>query len=402
MGRRRRKKGCIINIFMTIILLCLIGVAVHLYLGENGQKVKRAVEAVVKPQKIPFQEIKIEEEALDQKYYYQQLGEKDREAYKEILQGVKENQKEIYVHSGDAQKANALFQQVLKDFPEVFWCEGTTSATQYEGKESYTVVSPVYLYDEEAKEVMKAKIAEGAAEYLEKMPENGSDYEKILCAYETIVSLVDYDQKADDNQNIYSVFVNKRSVCAGYSKAFQYLMEQMGIFCTYVTGTVTDGQNHAWNLVKCNEDYYYVDVTWGDPVFLKTEDSQAQKNISYDYMCCNDVQLFQTHTPDDEVPLPECTSMKDNYYVVNDMYYESYDSNEALKKMNEIISARGDSMVMKFADENVYREAHDDVFQNVIKRAVQNLAEWYRLSEVKYRYVDDARLNKIVIYWQYE
>ena len=85
--------------------------------------------------------------------------------------------------------------------------------------------------------------------------------------YDPVVDEVDYDESAPDNQNIYSIFVNRQSVCAGYSKATQYLLEQLGVFRTYVTGKTTEGGNHAWNLVKCNGDYYYVDTTWGDPVF---------------------------------------------------------------------------------------------------------------------------------------
>ena len=74
------------------------------------------------------------------------------------------------------------------------------------------------------------------------MPAKDTDYQKILYVYEYIVNTVDYDLEAADNQNIYSVFVNRRSVCAGYSKATQYLLERLGVFCTYVTGTTLDGQ----------------------------------------------------------------------------------------------------------------------------------------------------------------
>ena len=71
--------------------------------------------------------------------------------------------------------------------------------------------------------------------------------------------------------SIYSVLQNGESVCAGYAKTMQYLAGKAGIFVTYVTGTATDPdtgetQDHAWNLVKCDGKYSYVDTTWADPV----------------------------------------------------------------------------------------------------------------------------------------
>ena len=219
------------------------------------------------------------------------------------------------------------------------------------------------------------------------------------------MNTVDYELEAEDNQNIYSVFVNKRSVCAGYSKAMQYLLDKLGVFCTYVTGKTEGGQSHAWNLVICEGDYYYVDVTWGDPVFMEQEGKeagQAEKDyIGYDYMCCDDEELFRTHIPDEETILPACTSKEWNYYVVNGMYYEHYDNEETLKVMNDVISAGGSSVTFKYADEEVYAQARQDIFSDVLHRAAQNLAQWYGLSQVRYSYIDDEKLNKIIIYWEY-
>lgn len=118
-------------------------------------------------------------------------------------------------------------------------------------------------------------------------------------------------------------------------------------------------------------------------------------------MCCNDEQLFMTHTPDDTVELPVCTKMDANYYVVNGMYYETYDSAKILEQMNEVISAGENPAVIKFADEKLYQEAHDDILENVVKSAARNLAEWYGLTQVSYQYMDEEQLNKITIYWEY-
>lgn len=396
--RKKGKKGKLF--FAFVLLVCIVG-----YLSYIGMGVKyEAKKVVLDTIEVPFQEVHLSEDELAGKYYYLQLGEKERRGYREIVQGVKDQLTEIYVHMEDADKTNELFRYVLKDFPEIFWCEGTIVSTSYEGAENYTVLKPQYLYDKGTREAMSKEIEEAVNECLAGISPEADDYQKILYVYELIVNTVEYDMEASDNQNIYSVFGKKRSVCAGYSKATQYLLERLGVFCTYVTGSTTGGQSHAWNLVNCNGDYYYVDTTWGDPVFQAAGGVNISvcDNISYDYMCCDDTELFRTHAPDQDVKLPACTKLDYNYYVVNGMYYTEYDSDTALLNMNEIILQRGNPVVLKFADSNLYNQAREDVFENVIKRAAQNLAEWYGLTEVKYQYTDEADLNKITVYWQYE
>lgn len=404
--RRRRKRGCLHTAATMVGLLCLAvaSFCITYGIGFKPDVVKEIERELTGPEEIPFQEAVIQEDEIGQKYYYQQLNEADRLTYREILEGLKENTEEIYIHASKAERANEIFQFILKDCPEIFWCDGTITATSYEGEEPYTVLRPTYAYDGGEKEQMKAQIEAQASQCLAEIRSDESDYNKIVYVYEYIVNTVDYDLEAPDNQNIYSVFIHQRSVCAGYSKAAQYLLERLGVFCTYVTGTTSGGQNHAWNLVKCEGNYYYMDVTWGDPVFQASEgeDVSQFQLISYDYMLCDDTELMKNHTPDRDVALPACTMMNRNYYMMNNMYYTSYDPDLALMRMNDVISKGGNPVVLKFASDAIYEEARDDVFENIIKTAAQNLADWYGLMEVRYQYMDEPELNKITIYWQYE
>lgn len=404
MGRRKKRSGGCLTVILGILTICL-GILIAVLFLSQYEKLGGEVEQSVTGEKIPYQQIEdIHEEELE-RYYFGQLTEGDQMVYLEILQGIRENKEEIYVHSKDAMKTNVLFQNVLRDYPGIFWCDGSTTATAYSGDESYTVLKPGYLYDMTEREMRQEEIDAQVQTCLAGIDMGASDYEKILYVYEYIVNTVDYDLDAEDNQNIYSVFVNKRSVCAGYSKAMQYLLDKLGVFCTYVTGKTEGGQSHAWNLVICQGDYYYVDVTWGDPVFMEHEGEETGRAgkdyIGYDYMCCDDEELLRTHIPDEETILPACTSKEWNYYVVNGMYYEYYDNEETLKVMNDVISAEGSSVTFKYADEELYAQARQDIFSDVLHRAAQNLAQWYGLSQVRYSYIDDEKLNKIVIYWEY-
>lgn len=405
--RRRKRSGClqvILILLVSMFFICFGIVIAGTFFSKEINIEEQVREGLTQKEEIPYQQVEDTGEETARKYYFEQLDEEEQMVYLEILQGIRDNTGEIYVHCGDAKQTNALFQDVLKDYPEIFWCDGTTTATSYGGDEEYTVLEPVYTYDMAERGRRQAEIDMAVSECLAGIDHAASDYEKILYIYDYIVDTVDYDLESEDNQNIYSVFVNHRSVCAGYSKAAQYLLERLDVFCTYVTGITESGQSHAWNLVICDGDYYYVDTTWGDPVFQEQEGEEAQKGVdyvSYDYMCCDDEELFRTHTPDADLVLPACTKMDRNYYVVNGMYYEQYSSEEALKVMNDTISGQGNPVVLKYANAEVYSQAHGDIFENVIHRAAQNLAQWYGLSQVKYSYIDDDRLNKIVIYWEY-
>lgn len=405
--RKRRKKKTLILILICILL---IGIAAAERIGyiDMEQFISNKQEA------IPYQKVSKTAEENTEKYYYRQLPEEQKQVYREILEGVRNHTEEIYVHDTDADETNQIFRKLMKDQPDIFWCDGTATATTHKGTESYTVLKPKYFYTTKESQTMQTEITQAAAKWLAGLDADADEYQKILYVYEKIVDEVDYDESAPDNQNIYSIFVNRQSVCAGYSKATQYLLEQLGVFCTYVTGKTTEGGNHAWNLVKCNDDYYYVDTTWGDPVFQQeegedisrdtnqeTDTSGNKTNISYDYMCCDDTQLFQTHILDKDTQMPECSKMDCNYYVVNGMYYTQYDAEQALGAMNQTIWTKKSATTFKFSDNAVYQQAHDDIFQKELAKAAQNLADYYGLSQVKYQYIDDPRLHKIVIFWQY-
>ena len=85
------------------------------------------------------------------------------------------------------------------------------------------------------------------------------------------------------NQSAYSALVNDSTVCAGYARAFQYLMQQLGVPCYYCTGYA--GENHAWNIIKLNDGFYNVDTTWDDTgsgtydYFNKTDSDYASSHI---------------------------------------------------------------------------------------------------------------------------
>ena len=139
---RRRKKSCFTVAGLTVLATVLLG-AVLFFVWQEGEGFFGALPA--QEEEVPYQQVSLEEGSLEDKYYYGQIPEEDQKAYQEVLEGLREHQEEIYVHCEKAERANELFALVLKDFPEIFWCDGRVTATAYSGGEPYTVLEPRYL-----------------------------------------------------------------------------------------------------------------------------------------------------------------------------------------------------------------------------------------------------------------
>ena len=164
---------------------------------------------------------------------------------------------------------------------------------------------------------------------------------------------------APDNQNICSVFLNNRSVCQGYSKATQLLLNRMGVECTLVTGVVNTTEGHSWNLVKMDGDYYHLDTTWGDASYqsIEGEDEEWLRNldiVNYDYFGVSTSEIQKTHVIDNPIELPNCTASACNYYVREGCLLSGPDRD----KLGSILSShpivRDGSTIVKCTDRLTY------------------------------------------------
>lgn len=268
----------------------------------------------------------------------------------------------------DEESIDKIFQCVLSDHPELFYVDGY-SYTKYSRGTTLTAVefSGTYNVDLDTA-VERAETIELAAEQiLSGIPAEASDYDKVKYVYDTLIRQTDYDLNAADNQNIYSVFAGRSSVCQGYAKATQYLLNRLGVECTLVLGTVETGEGHAWNLVKVNGNYYYVDTTWGD-VSYQMEDTPsgeeagdgsgriAMPEINYDYLNVTTAELLRTHSIGGQVPMPLCVATEANYYVREGAYFTFYDREQMEALFRKALEEGRADVTIKCADEPCYRE----------------------------------------------
>ena len=128
-----------------------------------------------------------------------------------------------------------------------------------------------------------------------------TDYEKIKLVHDYLVDSIEYDSSIskDHIYDIYGALVSRECVCEGYAKAFQYLMNEVGIDNVIVigTGTNSNGQteSHAWNYVKLDNKWYAVDVTWDDPILIGT--GKLPEKSKYKYFLKGSITMNENHTP---------------------------------------------------------------------------------------------------------
>lgn len=151
-------------------------------------------------------------------------------------------------------------------------------------------VTAYYMTSKEQENEYKTKAAKVINSF-NFTPETSS-YEKVKTIYEYICKNVSYDYSHIDDKEYYlqytaySALINKKAVCQGFANLFYYLCLSAGVDCRIITG-ISHGENHAWNIVCINGEYYNVDSTWDS------------FNNEKEYFLIND-DSFKDHKTDEE------------------------------------------------------------------------------------------------------
>ena len=254
----------------------------------------------------------------DQYPYYAVLSSKEKDVYSLLYEGLSQGSRKI-----DCQKANANEEQltkaidaVLNDHAELFWIDNQYEFTyDSDGGIIEDVTFDFFDFASTSDKLNDAKAAfeKAADDILAGIGSQQSAVEYERAIHDYICKNTDYDESAPYNQSAYSVIVLHKSVCAGYSKAFQYLLNKKGITCYYIPGTTTDsnigGEDgaHAWNIIYLDGESYNVDVLWDDSA------SETLEEDVYPFFNLTD-SAFLYHTRDNLAQsLPKCTGTKYKY-----------------------------------------------------------------------------------------
>lgn len=306
-------------------------------------------------------------------YFYNQLTDIEKAIYVASVTSLETSSNVFELRSVNCSEYSDACKRavnaVLRDHPEFFWLDGgyqiksTRFGKNSDGNIEITLTSHPYWADKNI-DAAYDELTDAVAELAVQVNSFTDPYDKVKFLNDWLAENVEYDfdsftnpserTDADDAfiNTVYGTLVERKTLCGGYAYTFSYIMNSIGIETLYITGITEDGR-HAWNAVKLDGEYYYIDTTWAD-------DNENGK-IIYSYFCLNSEEMSRTHTADDLFKYPEATASECNYYLREGLYLESYSFN----KYNLLFSKHRDQgdFSVKFPNEVVLNAAVSDIIE---------------------------------------
>ena len=123
-----------------------------------------------------------------------------------------------------------------------------------------------HTYSKNEVETINKKVDEITNEVIKN---NMAVKEQIKSIHDYIINNTEYDTLKSENikdttyksNTAYGVLMENFGICSGYSDTMKIFLDKLSI----INYKVSNDQ-HIWNLVYLNENWYHLDLTWDDPI----------------------------------------------------------------------------------------------------------------------------------------
>ncbi|MDD4036486.1 MAG: transglutaminase domain-containing protein [Bacilli bacterium] len=127
--------------------------------------------------------------------------------------------------------------------------------------------------------------------------DNMTDREKVKVAHDYIVNNTIYDTERLEtgiakysSDTSYGVLFEGYGFCSGYSNAMAIFLELIGLKNYKIAS-----DNHVWNYVLLDNNWYHIDVSWDDPV---TNDGTQQLDHKYFLITTKELEALKINEHD--------------------------------------------------------------------------------------------------------
>ena len=324
-------------------------------------------------------------------FNYELLDSRIKRLYIQLYEGLRTYQSEIRTELYLENELVTAYHFVLYDHPELFWVDGSFSYTR---RNDGIIIRPNNNVSFGMHLQMIERLDSVLREIILRASSVPNLYDRILYVHDCLVSLSDYDQRAKNDYDnyplastAYGCLVEGKAICSGYTKAFQLILQKLGVSCGYVSGVLNNGGRHAWNYVKYNGDFYYVDVTFDDPIHANKLNVGNQILHNWFFVSTKEIERNRRIIHDGFYPVCRMTAL--DYYHSKNLYFERYDFNIIKYAIKRALS-QTTFVEMKFVNARLLWETIDDLFE---KGRWQDIVDSRRIS-----YSIDETLYILFIY----
>lgn len=393
--------------FKAALLITFAGIMLYCFNIHSDGMLKKTIENITY-REIPTKIQITDSENSDRPTLHEQVNSKLTEDEKKIYDSIYSTLSAykttlIITQDIDSDKLFEIVNLVLFEHPEIFWTKGDCSFSS-SGKLIFS-----YPYTREEAQKKNALIEQKTAEILKSIDQNENDFEKSLAIFDYITKNTAYAFEEAEHINdhldistIEGVFLNNRAVCAGYAKAYQYLLTLSGIDSITISGYAdaqSGRQNHAWTAQVIDGETYFSDATWAD-CFSESGDAEF---VCHTFFLMTSEELEKTHTCTDRYAEIKCTSTKNNYFTKKGLYFEEYDMSAIRAKIKESIDNNELGIELKFANSDEYKKAYKNLFTDeniyLILKTIDPLSNNIKTNTINYN--DDEKHNTITIFFEY-
>lgn len=204
-------------------------------------------------------------------------------------------------------EVSQLILQVLQENPEIMYLHSWSAWSNGNMEFNYSIPTPLVQTNQQ---LLQAEINTVLASIIKP---GFTDFDKVKAIHDYLAlnTAYDYDNFLNDtvpadSYTAFGALINGIAVCDGYTKAAQILLDRLGIENHYVVGH-SNGVLHSWNLVQLDGHFYFMDITWDDPV------PNIPNYVDYSYFLIPADQLRNDHQWN-EANWPTATSTTYSYF----------------------------------------------------------------------------------------
>lgn len=280
------------KLFKVFIILVFTFFVIYTFLEDNLATETTQVSALADS------DYEVYTGKIEYEYYRNILDDKEKILYDELKEAYLQFRPTFSTKVEDikGEELKDVFTAVILDHPEIFWIDSYSSIGDiFTGDVNTNMVIRLrYTFSKEEALQIKQKIAPKYNEIIEGAKAFKSDEEKVKYVHDKLVEISTYSNYTSHEkakfQSFVSIFEDGKTVCAGYSYGFKWLMDNLEIKSAAVENidSKDSSNSHIWNKVYLNDKWYNLDVTW---------DAQLSKdnNISYKYYLLENNEFYEIH-----------------------------------------------------------------------------------------------------------